>query len=353
MVPHPNGTPGLYLGGMTVTGLAAAMGGMGAFDVVAFTYDRNTNTATLNANAAVFNTTGSEFALNWGRDGLYAVADRPTGVFQATTATAGGVLTGATAIPGIGATYVDPCPGTIGGTRVLFYDNPAGGLAYRTHDVTMSMLTGTAVLVTGTPTGGNIAHSPWPMVGGDGDVEGLIGAQADSTFSFSDWNWQGDLNPTTAPITQQATAADFENNGCEAGGRVYMPQNSSAGYRVLESNVVGLLGDSVKTTGGTLDLTAFSPTKSVGTPDITVMAIGVSFLATPLTIPGIGNTFGLDAAAGIVILGFATHSNTTGRGTLTFPTPPLAAGTIPVQGVTVIGGGAAHLTSTTVISIVP
>ena len=55
MIPHPNGTPGLYLGGMTVLGLSAALGGAGGFDVVAFTYDRGTDTVTLSANAASFN----------------------------------------------------------------------------------------------------------------------------------------------------------------------------------------------------------------------------------------------------------------------------------------------------------
>jgi hypothetical protein len=307
---------------------------------------------TLNGNAATFNTTGAEFALNWGRDGTYAVADRPTGAFQATTGTAGGVLGAAVAVTGAGTVYVDPCPSRIGGSNVLFFATPAGGIAWRVHDVPNATLTGATNLVTTPPGGGAIAHSPWPMVGGDGDAEGLIACETDSTaFTESDWNWQGDRDAATSRIVQQPTLDLWENNGCEAFGRVYMPQ-STATHKMLEFDVVGLLGDSVPAAGGTLDLTAFAPAKTTGTPDLTIFVIGASYLPAPLLVPGIGNALGIQVTP-LLVLGLAPHDTASGRGVWSTPTPPLAVGVIPVQAVTFVGGGAPHFTSTAAITIVP
>jgi hypothetical protein len=132
-----------------------------------------------------------------------------------------------------------------------------------------------------------------------------------------------------------------------------MPQLTGTTYTLREFDVVGMLGDSVGASGGTVDLTAFTPSRPAGTPDATIFVLGVSFLAAPVAIPGTGNAFGLDPAPGVVVLGGALHSNATGRGVFSFQMPPLGPGTIPVQGFTILGAGPYHLTSTAVITITP
>jgi hypothetical protein len=254
-------------------------------------------------------------------------------------------------IAGVNGSHV--CPSTIGGVNVLFYTSFTGGIAWRTHDLPNGTLTGPVNSVTPNPTGSNM-HSPFPMVGADGDVEALISCEANAQPGGSEWQWQGDLDATTAPITMKPSPTAFENNGCEAGGRIYMPRSINNVYEVVEFDVVGLLGDSVKASGGTVDLTAFSPSKTSGLADVTIFVQGHAFLDTPMVIAGIENALGLDAGPGLLVIGIAVHTNATGRATLTLPTPPLAPGTIPVQGVTLLGGSTtAHFTSTAVIAIVP
>jgi hypothetical protein len=351
MIPHPDGTPGKFLGGATVTGLAPSLGGQGGFDVVAFTYDRFADVVTLNPSAAVFNTTGTEFALNWGLNGLYAVADRATGVHQAEAPTVGGQLLNLRPVPA-GAAFVDPCPSVVLGQPVLFFNNPAGGLAYRRHDVANAALVGPTVPVTQTPGGGNVSHSSWPMTGGDGEAAALIACEANSAFSASDWNWQGDLDPATPPIPQQPTPAPFENNGCEAGGRVYMPRSTSGVYQVMEVNVVGLLGDVVPASGGTADLVAFTPIKTgPSQPDVSIFILSTQF-GPPLSVPGFQNLFGLDPLA-LVVLTVVGHDPNTGRAHLAIPVPPLAPGSIPFQVLTLVNfpSGPFHFTSTISVGI--
>jgi hypothetical protein len=355
MTPHPNGTPGLFLGGLSCQGVPLNLGGRGGVDVVAFTYDRTTDTVTANINAEFFNASGDDYALTWGVDGTYACAQRlhgvSAGVYQSMAMGVGGKLSSSIRlIGGVGNDGTHVLASQIGGANVLFYTTLSGGIAWRTHDVVNAMLTGQIFQVT-PHTSTTLMHSPFPMLGADGDAEALLACEANPTTpGGSEWHWQGDLDPSTAPIVQQPTANAYENNGCEAGGRIYMPRFVTD-YQVLEFDVVGLLGDSVKTTGGSCELTAFAPTKTSGTPDVTIFIHSPAFLATPQVIPGIANAFGLDPAPGLLVLGAAAHSNATGRAVLTLPMPPLGVGTIPVQGLTVLGSGAAHFTSTAVITI--
>lgn len=353
MVPHPNGTPGLFLGGMTVQGLSAGLGGAGGFDVVAFTYDRTTDAVTLNNSAAALNTANNEFALNWGRNGLYAVVDRTGGVFQATTATPGGVLAAPTAVAGLTGQFIDPCPARLGGADVLFFDHPSG-IAYVAHNVAGSAVTGSAVVVATPSVTGNICHSAAPLHGADGDVQGLIACEADATFAASDWNWQSDLNPATPPVTMEPTATLFDNNGTEAGGRVYMAQSSGANSQIIEWDIAAVLGDTVPAAGGLATLTGITAIKAAGQPDATVLVNGFpGYLAGPFAVPGIGNLFGLDTLF-ITIPGVMVHVPNTGRASIAFNMPAFPSGTdITLQGLTLfsLGTGPSFFTNTFAIHV--
>ena len=353
MVPHPNGTPSLFLGGMTVRGLPPGLGGVGDRDVVAFTYDRGTDTVTMNADAAALNTAYADVSLSWSSDGTYATycQGRPTvqPIAQAMATTPGGVL-GVPKLITPTLSNVDPTPGVVDGNRVLFFAMHPN-LVQQRHDVANAALLGAPSVVTLPITTGDIAHSPWPLHGIDGRAKALLGCNTSS--GTSDWNWQGDMDGATSPLVASPLATTgFRSNGCEAGGRVYMAE-SGAASRIVEWEVVGMLGDTVKSSGGVVFLTAFAPTKPAGSPDFTVFAIADTHLAFPLVFPGIQNRFGLGST--FSVLGTATHTNAHGRGTLIVIAPPLPPLSIAVQGLTVIGGapGEHHFTSTAAVVVVP
>lgn len=365
MVPHPNGGIGVFLGGMTVRGLPIALGGAGGFDVVSFTYDRLTDVVTLDARAAAFNTAGDEFALNWARDGSYAVCDRfgasPV-VLQAKKkpVTSGctlnspdwvldiprTIIDAATTLPFVGG--VDPNPGEIGGQRVLFFnDASTGGISYRRHDLdNRTILASPAtVSVTLPSTGSRTSHSCWPIQGGDGDTAALIACE----FGFagpatSRWNFQGDLKPNTAPIFHGGATNAYEFNGCEAGGRVYMPADNGTTVTVYEWDVVFMTADRAHTTasGGSIELMAISGIKPAAVaPDITVFMASAFFLPfpldlTPLGLPG--QYWGLDLSI-LINLGAVPHSNASGKAFYSFPVPSGVPANLvlPIQGLTLRG----------------
>jgi hypothetical protein len=176
--------------------------------------------------------------------------------------------------------------------------------------------------------------------GVDGEAQALLAATANAGRTQSDWNWQGDLDPDTLEIVQQPSGTGFENNGCEAGGRVYVCQSLSGSYRVLEHDVVGALGDTVPPSGGPAVVTAFAPIQSAtALPDVTVVLNGLGFLAAPLAIPGVINPLGVNPNV-MTSLGIIIHDNLTGRGSLSLPMPALPVGTVfTLQAVTLMASG--------------
>jgi len=340
MVPHPDGRTGEFLGGLSVTGLPASLGGVGGYDVVAFTYNRLTNTVTLNNKAAVFNSAADEFALNWSPDATYAVCDRVTGtpaVLQAEVGTCG-TLTNLRPVAGIGG-VVDPCPAEIGGYRVLFFNDAASGISYRRHDVTAAQLLASppAVSVSQPSVAGRVCHSAWPIPGGDGEVTAMLGCELSGSVSI--WNWQGDLKPGTGFIPHGRTTT-FQNNGCEAGGRVYMAESTGATYAVVEYDVVLLTGDRAmaSASGGSAEVMVGTPIKPQNAiPDITALLAAVAYLPTPLDLTpfNIRNGLGIDLAT-MIYLGVVAHNNNTGRAVYKIPIPiglPLGL-ILPLQGFT-------------------
>jgi hypothetical protein len=185
------------------------------------------------------------------------------------------------------------------------------------------------------------------VYGGDGEVAGLLACESDSTASQSDFHWHGDLDQGTPSVIAQPSPG-YRSNGCEAGGRVYMPRLNGRVYQVQEFEVVGLLGDSVRSAGGSAEVTAFSPIKpTTALPDLTVVFLSSNFIA-PLPIPGLNNVLGLHPGV-LLLLGTIVHDQASGRGTLVIPSPTLPMNiTLPVQGVTLLsfGTGPFHLTST-------
>jgi hypothetical protein len=347
MVPHPNGRAGEYLGGASVTGLPAGLGGAGGYDVVAFTYNRFTDTVTLNNSAGVFNTAADEFSLHWAADGSYAVCERisPALVLQAEKvpcAALGNVRT----VTGIAGGGIDPVPAEIGGHRVLFFNNAGNsGISYRRHDVANAVLLATpaAVTVTLPSVAGRTCHSAWPILGGDGEVAALLACELGfSAPSTSRWNWQGDLHANTAPVFHGGGTNLFENNGCEAGGRVYMATGGALG--VVQFDVLRMTGDRVSatTTGGKIELMVSSLVKpAAALPDLSAFLAAAAYQNPPLNLTPFGfpgQFWGLDLGS-TLFLAFIAHDNLTGNAVLTIPVPlGLPVGLLlPVQALTLQG----------------
>jgi hypothetical protein len=345
MVPHPNGTPGLYLGGMTVVGLSPALGGVGGFDVVSFTYSRTTNVVTLNANAKSLNTASFESGLHWAPSGLYAVANCNAGPCQATTATPAGVLNAPTIVNGV--VGLDAVPRRLNGNDVLFYSR-SPDIAWRIHDVANSQSGGAANVCASPSVAGRTLGSAWPLVGADGNVQGMMAVETDPVAVAADWNWSGDLDPATPHVVGQVSPGFIEFSGCEAGGRIYMPRLQNFQYETVEYDVIGMLGDYVPVTGGRADLTAFAPIKAAAAPpDLTVIVNGFGFIA-PLPVLGINNLLGVNPNI-ITVLDVILHDNATGRGSVNFSMPTLPAGTVfTLQSLTLmdLGAGPVHLSNT-------
>lgn len=137
-----------------------------------------------------------------------------------------------------------------------------------------------------------------------------------------------------------------------------MPQGTGGiqgPFQIIEFDVVGLLGDTVKSAGGTVDITAIAPSKpATATQDVTIVYAGSTYLNPPIVTTGVFNLLGIGPVNNLIFIGLILHANLNGRGVLSFPTTALPVQTIPIQGLTVIGGSITniHWTSTAAVEVV-
>lgn len=335
MIPDPSGTPGRYLGGLTVSGLSPALGGVGGKDVVAFSYDRGTDQVTLNGSAAACNTPADEFALNYAADGSYVVFERVgVGVFQASVALLDGTLGAPVPLGnGPGPNWaLDPCPGRIAGRPVLFF-NRGNNVAWQAHDPAAATLTGLPTDVCIPFVSGGYCHSPWPVAGVDGDAEALLVCRRLAS-GLSQWLWAGDLKAATPALPQDPTATSWDNNGCLAGGRIYMVRSTGSSQNlVMEYDVAVTLGDQVLCQGDYAETTVLAPPRPGAViPDFSFVFAGFQYLPTPVSYPGFAGMLGLGGT--LVHIGTADHDPDTGIAMVPFLMPLVATGSLGVQAIT-------------------
>jgi hypothetical protein len=225
-------------------------------------------------------------------------------------------------------------------------------IVYYDHDVANSRLvSGPTVVSTmsGTP-GLNYFTSVAPLTGSDGEVKALLSCYV-TAGSLSQWTWQGDLDPATAPLPLgQNPPLYYLQSPTEAGGTVFIDA-TPVGLGLVEYDIAALLGDTVRSSqSDAFDLVAIAPLRLTGPQDVTVFLGGRAF-GNATVVPGIVNSLGLDPQSGLFLLGAAVHSRTSGRGILSLMAPPLPPGaSIPVQGITFLGDGRACFTSTAAVT---
>src|SRR5262249_26455917 len=142
----------------------------------------------------------------------------------------------------------------VGGKLKLFYvvtPGTAGNtIAMQDLDITnpaAPFVTGTAVAVARPTVSTASCHSPTPIMGPDGDVEGLW--MAENVGGDSDMTFKAGLDPAVLPV-KTVDGTNWRNNGGVAGGRLLY---RDTGVGISDIATAWLLGD-VEGLGGTLDV---------------------------------------------------------------------------------------------------
>lgn len=329
----PGDAPGTWTACLTMlSGLPAANGGVGSYDLLMGKYDAVNGTFTPNLEAAALNSSGVEFGLMLDTTGLHAVFDRATGVFYANRANPTANFGAPVQVTGITGTYVDPALGYVGKQLMIFYA-ANNDLVMQPLDISnpaAPKVTGTATVVVKS-TGGTL-NSPTPITGPDGDVEGLW--HATLTSSDNDMCWANSLNPADGFVVVVDTTT-WINNGGVAGGTLFHAGPNNATYSAFELDVAWMLGDEVQP-GGTVDLFGAFP-RQKNAPGVTAVFLSGGLLPNPVTVPGFGGQLAIDVVT-LSYLGAMAHPDASDRGSLSFGIPKdtgLIGATVRCQGVSV------------------
>jgi hypothetical protein len=244
-----------------------------------------------------------------------------------------------------------PALGYVDGRLKLFYGGVAQNAAGQTVrgilmddllDVTSSPAVAGHPALVAQPTdrGGQplwTCHSPSPITGADGDVEGMFLAEGDPDADISKMHFAADLDPDT-PHVQTLDSDSWLNAGGFAGATLLVAERSTpATARVGQG--AWLVGDEVAP-GDVADVTmaAYSPPGQP--PAYTLVFSSHRWLPTPLSLP---STFGELAILPITAIGCGQvpDADQVVSYGLRIPRRPWLRGTtIPIQGLSVSWSGA-------------
>ncbi|MEZ5990230.1 MAG: hypothetical protein R3F30_14145 [Planctomycetota bacterium] len=340
---------GVWTACITTYGLSTTYGGSGSTTqqgVVMGVYDKVKQTFTPTTQANSLNlSSGNVFGMHvFGPFANYAVVDQPSGPVIAERTTPTAAYGTPKPISGISATYVDPSLGNVNGSLKLFWVDTVSSTGIFMADLkkdtsgNWSIDTKTQVLVAVPNVSGNIVHSPTPIHGPDGDVEGLFLAERngnESNMFFAD-----DLDPKT-PHGLVNAHTYWQNNGGVAGGMFIWADASSTPTPYYQAAVEGfgswLVGD-VETLNGTMDLHAgFDNTTSPFAPNITVVMLSGGLIAKPITLTGFFGEFGLDLTTLYTPFTTLVHKDASELASVAFVIPNDASlkGTYAIQGLSI------------------
>jgi len=333
----PINPAGQWTACLTVSNLISKYGGTGSGSgVVMGIYDQLNDTFTPNTMANAFNP-GPIFGLMLEpKLGNVAVVDSPPRI--ATRKNFTQPFGSPKPIQGLTASGApDPSLGYVGGQLKLFYFATVSGgqgIVMQDLDETVPTVKGSPVLVALTPTTGR-AHSPTPIMGADGDVEGIFFAE--NVSSDSDMWLANDLDPTTPNVQVIDSGSTWSNNGGVAGGQFLYAESAVYSTGAQRLDAAWILGD-VEKIGGTADITAAVYMSKVPPPAVTVVFMSDKPI-TALTIPGLLGQFGLNPAI-LAVLGSIPHIDKTQMGTMSFPLPndpKLKNAAVAIQGLSIYG----------------
>lgn len=338
MARLPINAPGTWTVALTMGRVTTAYGGNGVKSgAVMGIYDQASDKFTPNTLANAINKASTTFfglSIEPFR-GLVAVMDSPPRVSTRAVFTqpfgAPKALTNLTSAP-------DPAVGIVGGKLKIFYFGVIGanqGLVMQDLDPTVPKVNGSPVMIAYTPRSGGRAHSPTPILGSDGEVEGLLFAE-NIAQGGSDMYFANDLDPAT-PNLLVNDSTSWQNNGGVAGGQFFWADSSGYSTAAKVHDVAWMLGDD-EIVGGKVDITA-AIAAAIPPPAVTIV-LGSDKTIAPVQIPGIGGELGINPGI-VFVLGMAAHVDKTQRGVLSFqlPNDPKLKGVrVALQGVSAYAG---------------
>ena len=303
----------------------------------------------ITSEAVNLNSAGIDEHLMLSGDGLWAIFERPSGVWVASRAAVGNVFAPpvqVTGFPAPGGSYY-PALGMVGSAMQCFYSDGTNAVMQPINLATAA-LTGGPAVVSRPARPGRVAISPTPVMGSDGDVEALLLAEVlvpktpGNPFSGStEMRWANDLDPAT-PTLLQIPANGWQCCGGIAGGYLNYSVHGPRIAFVMHAEVAILLGDNELLGGvANLDTSGVNPTAPNSLSAVYFVGAAV---APPVTLPGVGGQLGLNAA---VVFQLGVSSTTSPNGTSGFsfrlPTNPALRGQrLPIQAVLVDFGPGDH-----------
>jgi hypothetical protein len=295
-----NNADGVWTSALAVGGLPAFWGGDGAHVnplIGIFDPYNGTFTSTQEAKNLCSSTEDTRH-ISLSPDGLWAIIDRPSGVYLGSRASVGTQFGAPVPVAGFGAlTDVYPALGPVDGQTMCFYTDKTK-LIMQPIDLANATLTGSPTTVSFAVQPGAQPISPTPVFGADGEVKALWAADlvTPKTGSFTgdaDPIWLNDLVPSTPGIVMVENP-EWQCCGGIAGGFVYFTHDIPPGWHTMHSEGAWLAGD-WKAPGEMMTITTAAPNYSAPQPLFTnlLLAIGEG---PQFPIPAFRGTFALNAA---------------------------------------------------------
>jgi len=320
-----NNAPGLWTTALTADDLPSFLGGDGtSIGVVLGEFDPYNGIFLVNAEAAALNSTGDDLHITLSPDGLTAIFERSSGVFLSTRNAVGTAFPAPTAVTGLSSGgEVYPALAPVNGVMKVFYSDGTN-IVTKDFDIPTATASGTPTIVTNPAQAGAKPISPTPIIGGDGDAEGLFFAdeitpQTGVNTGDSDPSWANDLDPTTPPLTR-INRTDYQCCGGLAGGFMYFSHNISPRWHLMHSEAGWIVGDD-EAIGGTANVRTAAAYHSAGAgnPLFSTLLFAATD-ASPLMVPGIAGGLALDLGTLTPVLTLQT-TNPDGYVDFAFPIP--------------------------------
>ncbi|MCB9917778.1 MAG: hypothetical protein H6832_05200 [Planctomycetes bacterium] len=349
-----NNKDGQWTTCLSVAGLPAYFGGDGSSTGIVmgtFAPYPQDSWFVASTEAKALNSSADERNLTIDPSGLWAIFDRPaTGVFVATRAKVGDPFGSPVQVSGFGSLRdVMPALAPHGGKMQCFYTDRARILMHEI-DLTIAApkLVGQPVVVSLPVQAGAKPLRPTPLLGGDGDAEGLFLSEEVAPHTVTgtgdaDPCWAADLDPAT-PALILMQRPDWQPGGAPAGGFLYFGHDILPRFHVMHSECAWMVGDD-EPLGGTADLrvVGYNPNKLLAS-----IILVATKTATGIKVNDYAGLLGLDLAS-LVVLPPMPHTTLDGDAVMSFrvPNDSNLRGTLALQSLVVdIKTGAATFSNT-------
>jgi len=312
-------TPGTWTTALSVAALESFFGGDGkSSGVVMGLFDPTKGSFTVNQEAKNLNSTADESDLYLDASGTWAIFRRGNSIMLSSRAKVGTPFSKPVAVTGFGSLQ-DPSPSLarIGSQDLCFYSNGTSILSAPIDlkaakvDLTKSTIVSHPIQKGARP------FAPTPLIGADGDCEGVFFSEEVSAAD-SDLVWAADLDPAT-PALMFMQRPDYTNHASPAGGYISWSHKNppKLGWHLMHSESAWLLGD-IEAPGGLMDITLAAVTPAPS--QVVSFVFGSTNLWKAQPVSGFAGTLGINPLA-MVMLGFALHTDKGGMTQLSIAVP--------------------------------